>query len=296
LSALAAGAALTLTAVAVPAQAAQLPLGNEAVAFVNSANPLFYHASPLGANVPCHPSAAHPYPVVLVEGTFASMYNSFQAISPDLVNNGYCVYAFNYGQTIPGSGFFAMGDIPASAGQLATEVNRVLASTGASKVDLVGWSQGGMMPRYYIEFLNGAAKVHTLVGLAPSNHGTTLDGLTALAAQYPGALSLLGASCPACTEQTQGSAFIQKLNAGGDTVPGVDYTVISSRYDEVVTPYQSQFLNGPNVHNVLLQDLCGIDLSEHVAIGTLDKIALHEAVNALDPANASQTTCLSVLS
>src|SRR2546430_15558102 len=75
LSALAAGAALTLTAVAVPAQAAQLPLGNEGIAFVNSVNPLFYHASPLGANVPCHPSAAHPYPVVLVEGTFASMYH-----------------------------------------------------------------------------------------------------------------------------------------------------------------------------------------------------------------------------
>ena len=68
-----------------PAQAATLPLGNEAVAFLNSTNPLFYQASPLGANVPCHPSAAHPYPVVLVEGTFASMYNSFEAISPDLV-------------------------------------------------------------------------------------------------------------------------------------------------------------------------------------------------------------------
>ena len=172
LSALAAGAALTLTAVAVPAQAAQLPLGNEGVAFLNSVNPLFYHASPLGANVPCHPSAAHPYPVVLIEGTFASMYNSFGAISPDLVNNGYCVYAFNYGQTIPCTGFYAMGDISASAGQLATEVNNVLASTGASKVDLVGWSQGGMMPRYYINNLGGAAKVNMLVGFAPSNYGT----------------------------------------------------------------------------------------------------------------------------
>ena len=33
-----------------------------------------------------------------------------------------------------------------------------------------------MMPRYYLKFLGGAAKVHTLVGLAPSNHGTDLDG------------------------------------------------------------------------------------------------------------------------
>jgi triacylglycerol esterase/lipase EstA (alpha/beta hydrolase family) len=69
------------------------------------------------------------------------MYNSFEAVSPDLVNNGYCVYAFNYGQTIPLSGFYAMGDIPSSASQLAAEVSHVLAATGASQVDLVGWSQ-----------------------------------------------------------------------------------------------------------------------------------------------------------
>ncbi len=29
------------------------------------------------------------------------MYNSFGALSPALANNGYCVYAFNYGQTLP---------------------------------------------------------------------------------------------------------------------------------------------------------------------------------------------------
>ena len=60
-------------------------------------------------------------------------------------------------------------------------------ATGASQVDIVGHSQGGMMPRYYIKFLGGAAKVHTLVGLAPSNHGTTLDGLFTLASYFPGA-------------------------------------------------------------------------------------------------------------
>src|SRR5580692_1640539 len=150
MSAVVTGAAIALVIGTLPAQASTLPLQGEASAFLNSTLVWNYGASPAGANVPCHPSAAHPYPVVLVEGTFASMYNSFEAISPDLVNNGYCVYAFNYGQTIPLSGFYAMGDIPTSAGELATEVKRVLAETGASKVDLVGWSQGGMMPRYYI--------------------------------------------------------------------------------------------------------------------------------------------------
>jgi hypothetical protein len=35
-----------------------------------------------------------------------------------------------------------MGDIRTSAAELSTEVNSVLAKTGASKVDLVGWSLG----------------------------------------------------------------------------------------------------------------------------------------------------------
>jgi hypothetical protein len=104
LSAVAAGAAIALTVATIPAQAATRPLGGEAAAFTASLNPLFYNASPAGANVSCKPSAAHPDPVVLVEGTFASMFNSFSAISPDLVNNGYCVFAFNFGQTIRGSG------------------------------------------------------------------------------------------------------------------------------------------------------------------------------------------------
>ncbi len=37
---------------------------------------------------------------------------------------------------------------------------------------------------------------------------------------------------------------------------------IATKYDEVVTPYRSQFLTGSDVHNVLLQDLCPVDLSD----------------------------------
>jgi triacylglycerol esterase/lipase EstA (alpha/beta hydrolase family) len=293
----AAATALALIAGSVPAEAATLPLQGEASAFLNSTLVWNYDASPAGANVPCAPSAAHPYPVVLTEGTFASMYNSFGAISPDLVNNGYCVYAFNYGQTIPLTGLYAMGNIAASAAELSAEVNRVLTETGASKVDIVGWSQGGMMPRYYINNLGGAAKVNMLVGFAPSNYGTTLDGIATLVADLglEGlATALLSVSCPACVQQLQGSSFLNSLNQT-PTAPGVRYVNIETADDEVVTPYTNAFLPaGSDVQNITLQDQCPQDASDHLSI-PYDSNALQDMINALGPDNPSfQPSCAAV--
>jgi triacylglycerol esterase/lipase EstA (alpha/beta hydrolase family) len=258
---------------------------------------------PIGANNwSCRPSAAHPSPVVLVHGTFLNMTDSWEALSPLLANAGYCVFALNYGGSSAGNPIQATGDIKVSAGQLATFVNKVLAATAARKVDIVGHSQGGMMPRYYLRFLGGAAKTDTLVGLAPSNHGTTLLGLTTLAAAFgAGSLSLPG--CAACGEQLAGSAFLKALNtapgAAGNVVhetePAVHYTVIETRFDEVVTPYTSAFLAaGANVHNVRVQDRCPIDLGDHLAI-IYDRRALALTMNALDPAHPVAVPCTVVV-
>ncbi|MFE9403157.1 esterase/lipase family protein [Streptomyces sp. NPDC006530] len=246
-------------------------------------------------NYSCRPSAAHPRPVVLVHGTFGNGTDNWLALAPYLVDRGYCVFSLDYGQ-LPGVPLFdGLGPIDKSAAQLATFVDKVLAATGTPKADLVGHSQGGMMPRWYLKFLGGAAKVNALVGIAPDNHGTTLDGLTRLLPYFPGAQDLLTLATPGLADQIAGSPFVTKLNQGGDTVPGVHYTVIASQYDEVVTPYRSQFLNGPDVNNVLIQDKCALDLSEHVAIGLTDRVAYHEVANALDPAHATPTTCASAL-
>ncbi|MBD0744340.1 triacylglycerol lipase [Streptomyces sp. CBMA152] len=243
----------------------------------------------------CKPSATHPRPVVLVHGTFGNSVDNWLALAPYLAQRGYCVFSLDYGQ-LPGVPLFnGLGPIDKSAGQLDGFVDKVLAATGAPKADLVGHSQGGMMPRWYLKFLGGAAKVNTLVGIAPDNHGTTLLGLTALLPYFPGAGDLLKATTPGLADQVAGSPFLTKLNEGGDTVPGVHYTVISSKFDEVVTPYRSQFLNGPDVNNVLIQDKCALDLSEHVAMGLVDRITYHEVGNALDPAHATPTTCASVI-
>lgn len=274
----------TLTMGVLPA-AAQLSEAGEGPQFLNSGLVWNWYASPQGANTGCQPTSAHQYPVVLTEGTFASMYNSFGAIAPDLVNNGYCVYAFNYGQTIDPSMFDAMGNIRKSAGQLSSFVNQVLSETGASKVDIVGWSQGGMMPRYYINDLGGAAKVNMLVGLAPSNYGTTVDGFTTLISDF-GLLgvstALLSAKCEACVQQLQGASFLNNLNRT-PTVSNVKYVVIETEDDEVVTPYTNAFLPAAsNVRNILLQKQCPQDGSDHLSI-PYDSNALADMVNALGP-------------
>ncbi|MEU3188478.1 alpha/beta fold hydrolase [Streptomyces sp. NPDC006923] len=283
-----------LAALLLAATVAVTPAATETAAAA-TATPATTAASSGWNNYACEPSAAHPRPVVLVHGTFANSVDNWLGLAPYLVNRGYCVFSLDYGQ-LPGVPvFYGLGPIDASAGQLAAHVDRVLGATGATEVDVVGHSQGGMMPRYYLKFLGGAAKVNALVGIAPDNHGTTLLGLAGLLAHFPGAGDLLNDKAPGLTDQLAGSPFLTRLNAGGDTVPGVRYTVIATRYDQVVTPYRSQFLTGPDVRNVLLQDLCPADFSEHVAIGTIDRIAFHEVANALDPARATPTTCASVI-
>src|SRR5687768_15297235 len=182
--------------------------------------------SPPGANdFTCRPSSAHPAPVVLVHGTFEGAADNWSTVAPELKSAGYCVFALDYGNR-------GTGDIAESAEQLERFVDAVLAATGARKVSMVGHSQGGMMPRHYIKFLGGATKVDDLVGLAPSNHGTT----------NPGALVAGATVCLACDQQRAGSAFLAQLNEGDETPGRVSYTVVQTRYDEVVTPYSSAFL------------------------------------------------------
>src|SRR4051794_17106215 len=211
---------------------------------------------PVGANDwSCVPTAQRPEPVIIVHGTFGDRRSLLDRLSAAMVAQGFCVFALDYGNR-------ATGDIPTSARQLADFTDRVLAATGAAKVSMVGHSQGGMMPRYFIRFLGGDAVVDDLVGLSPSNHGTTIvgDPDNPLTGSF-------GTSCPACTQQAAGSAFLAELNAGDETPGAVSYTQVTTRYDEVVVPYTSAYLApGPLTTNVTLQDTCPLDTSEHLRI------------------------------
>jgi triacylglycerol lipase len=230
------------------------------------------NGSPPGANDwSCKPSTGHRHPVVLVHGTYGDRKHLLENLSAAVKAAGYCVYSFNYGNR-------GQNDIVASAHELKRFVRKVLDSTGARKVSMIGHSQGGMMPRYYIKFLHGARKVDDLVGLSPSNHGTVILGDPDNPITGP---LIAGGSCQACSQQTAGSDFLRKLNAGDETPGRVSYTQVTTRYDEVVVPYTSAYLaTGRRTTNVTIQDLCPADTAEHVLIPN-SRTAIAVALNAL---------------
>ncbi|MFC4907658.1 esterase/lipase family protein [Actinomadura gamaensis] len=241
-----------------------------------------------GANIwTCKPSAAHPYPVVIVHGTTSNFGSSGAMLGPALANAGYCVYGFNYGANAFTLGhLYGLGDVAQSARTMSAFVERVLASTGASKVDVIGGSQGGMMPNYYIKRLGGAARVRTMIGLSPTNHGTTMQGLVNLGRT----LHVLGlvndfyelVDSPAYVQQEDGSDFQQALFADGDTVPGVRYLTLATTHDTTVTPMANSFLYGGDTANITVQDLCPDDPAGHTGM-SFDGPVKQIILNALGP-------------
>lgn len=234
-------------------------------------------ASPTGANNwACKPSKARPVPVVLVHGTFGDQKAVHDTISAYLKKLGFCVYALDYG-------FNGTAPVASSAGQLKTFVDRVLKATRAKKVSLVGHSQGGTMPRYYIKNLGGASKVDDMIGLAPANHGTAFTSMLRIA-------GFASWFCQACNDLVTGSRFLTQLNSGGESPGAVSYTTIVSAADGVVTPYTSGYLaRAANVTNIRVQDACPKNRTSHVAVPT-DPVFIRYAVDALNrpgPARAS---------
>lgn len=248
----------------------------------------------------CHPSAAHPRPVVLVHGTGGNAATNWATYAALLANHGYCVFAPTYGTVSQLAAspvrIGGIGNIYTSAQQLAGFVHRVLRATGATKIDLVGHSQGTLMPDWWVKYLGGAKYVHDYISLAPLWHGEgvrALGDLVTAGQAYGFNESKVVPVCAACAPMTNGAPFMTKLRSGatGVAVPGVHYTNIVTRFDDVVVPYTSGIERGhPNMRNVILQRVCPNDLSDHLEIASSPNAA-QIVLNALDPAHATPVTC-----
>ena len=257
---------------------------------------------PPGANDwSCQPTAAHPRPVVLVHGLGSNMGSNWRYISPDLKAAGYCVFALTYGVdprwTSP---YYTMGgtvDMRESATELAAFADRVLAETGAQQIDLVGHSEGTVMPRWWLKFLGGAPKVNRFVALTPLWRGTEFYAgatLRDLGAQFGNdGEAFMSRYCEMCMQALRGSSYLEAVNEGGEAAPGVRYTSLITRYDELVIPYTSGIMNSPQATNIVVQDVCATDLAEHIDMAE-DPVTRRLILNALDPSTAAKVPCTPV--
>jgi triacylglycerol lipase len=115
------------------------------------------------------------------------------------------------------------------ADDIKTKVDAILASTAATKVDIVAHSMGSLSTRYYIRNLGGDTKVDAWVSLGGPNHGTSTANDCGLSP---------------CLEMRPGSNFLAALNAGDETPGTVRYATWWTPADQTVLPTSSVLLTG----------------------------------------------------
>lgn len=116
-----------------------------------------------------------------------------------------------------------------TASQISTKVNEILAATGATKVDIISHSMGGLSSRYYSKNLGGSAKIDEWVSLGGPNHGTDTASFC---------------FSTACTEMRLNSTFTKNLNATDETPGTPNYRTWWSACDSIINPDSSVSLIG----------------------------------------------------
>ncbi|AVM02247.1 lipase [Gordonia iterans] len=199
--------------------------------------------SPPGANV--RGCRSDRPPVVLLHGTAQNQMSAWQYLAPTLANRGFCVHSLTYGQTSWSGQIGGLGTRERSARQVAAFVDDVLRRSGAARVDLIGFSQGSAIAQLFTQLPGRAGQVRHLIGLGPSNRGTSRIGSITdrLPARGPGE------------------------NDWGPLHPNIQYLMVMTRHDMIAAPYTNGFLpRAANVRNVVVQDECPGDRVGHVGL------------------------------
>lgn len=231
-------------------------------------------------------------PLILLAGTGEDAFKVWADYAPRFAQLGYCVFAPNLNTATFSDALTYTGDIIGSAEAFGNFVQLVLRTTGAPKVDVIGHSQGaGGLPLAYIKWFEGNKYINKLIGLAPANHGTTALGANtpykALKAEKTVDPLLAKINMQGWTQQLTSNEFNKQLDADNIDLGDVKYTIIMTKYDEIVTPYTSGYLKKPGVTNIVIQDVCKQDFTDHLSF-SFDNNAFQIALNALRGVNPTQ--------
>ena len=179
--------------------------------------------------------------MVLAHGLLANQTVNWRTISPFLKNRGFCVFSLTYGTKVDSVSFPAISPaglqkMQSSARELKRFVERVATATGARKVDIVGHSEGSLMPNWYVRFQGGAKSVDDYVAMTPLWGGTdprrsrdAEHDRESRSASSPCSQRASTSECTSCRQFLQGSRFMQRMHAIGHHLEARASTRTSSR-------------------------------------------------------------------
>lgn len=162
-------------------------------------------------------------PVVLVHGIYASS-GDFARMARWLRAEGWAVFTPDLR---PNGGQAGIDEL---AQRLASYVDRELPG---KRLDLVGFSMGGLVSRYYLQRLGGLERVERFVSLAAPHHGTVLAQL------HRGTGG---------RQMRRASPFLQDLARDADRLAEVKFTSLYTPLDLIIVPARSSEM--PQAHNV----------------------------------------------
>src|SRR4028119_537197 len=141
-------------------------------------------------------------PVLLIHGITDTI-AVFQGMASYLSAQGWSVHSFNL---IPNNGDLSLD-------QLAAQVADYVAKTFDPKqaIDVIGFSMGGMVSRYYIQRLGGIDRVQRFISISAPNNGTLTGNLSPR---------------PGCVQMRPDSEFLRDLNRDAAMLERLNFTVI----------------------------------------------------------------------
>ncbi|WP_427161205.1 esterase/lipase family protein [Aliinostoc sp. HNIBRCY26] len=154
-------------------------------------------------------------PVVLVHG-ITDTEAVFDEMAVFLGKQGWPVHSLDL---VPNNGAAGLDVL---AQQLAGYINKTFPPEQA--LDIVGFSMGGIVSRYYIQRLEGIKRVQRFITISSPHHGTVV----AYASQLPG-----------CMQMRPNSELLSDLNADVMMLQQLNFTSIWTNYDLMIIPAHS---------------------------------------------------------
>ncbi|MEH2161904.1 MAG: triacylglycerol lipase [Nostoc sp.] len=140
----------------------------------------------------------------------------FYKMAAHLRLQGWSVYSLDL---VPNNGDVGLDEL---AKQVADYVTATFAPE--QHLDLVAFSMGGIVSRYYIQRLGGINRVQRFITISSPHYGTVVA---------------YGSQRPGCIQMRPDSIFLKDLNSDATILEQLDFTSIWTPYDLMIVPANS---------------------------------------------------------